>query len=179
MLTETPQQYTARLLSYTESQEPLQILSTTAARLRQLIDGRAHDELMRRPAPDRWSPGEIVTHLSDAEIVGAWRFRSVLAWNEVPLQAYDQNAWASAFKYEQADPRASLELFDVLRRSTLALLARVDPALYDNYGMHAERGKESVTHLMRIYAGHDVNHLRQIEAQLRTVSASQKHTVKA
>ena len=166
MPTETPQQYTARLLSYTEAQDPLQVMQSTAGRLKQLLTGHSTGDLMRRPAPDRWSPGEIVTHLSDAEIAGAWRFRSVLAWNEVPLQPYDQNAWSRAFRYEQADPWASLELFEVLRRSTLALLGRVDPALYDNYGLHAERGKESVTHLIRLYAGHDLNHLRQIDALL-------------
>ena len=29
--------------------------------------------------------------------------------------------------------------------------------------MHAERGKETVRHLIRLYAGHDLNHLHQIE----------------
>jgi hypothetical protein len=164
---ETPQQYTARLLSYTEGQEPLDIMTRTPERLKELLRGRTIDELRRRPAANRWSPAEIVVHLSDAELAGAWRFRSVLAWNEVPLQPYDQDAWASTFKYAQADPFAALELFDVVRRSTLALLTRVDPALYDNYGMHAERGKESIGHLIRLYAGHDLNHLRQLEQLLR------------
>jgi hypothetical protein len=167
MPTETPQEYTARLLSYTEGQEPLDIMSTTAGRIGEMLRGHTVDELRRRPAANRWSPAEIVVHLSDAELVGAWRFRSVLAWDTVPLQPYDQNVWASTFKYEQADPFAALEMFDAVRRSTLALLARVDPALYDNYGMHAERGKESIRHLIRLYAGHDSNHLRQIESLLR------------
>jgi hypothetical protein len=173
MVTETPREYAARLLSYTEGHDPLDVMTATPGRLKQLLHGRAIDELRRRPAPDRWSVADIVVHLSDAEIAGAWRFRSVLAWNTVPLQPYDQNAWAAAFRYEQADPFAALELFDVLRRSTLALLARVDPALYDNYGLHAERGQESVHHLIRLYAGHDVNHLRQIEQLLARAGAVQ------
>ena len=28
--------------------------------------------------------------------------------------------------------------------------------------MHQERGKETVRHLLRLYAGHDLNHLQQI-----------------
>ena len=166
MPTETPQEYTARLLSYTENRDPLDVMATTSQRLQDLLRGRTADELRRRPAPDRWSPAEIVVHLSDAELVGAWRFRSVLAWNAVPLQPYDQNTWAATFRYEQADPFAALELFDAVRRSTLALLGRVDPGLYDNYGMHAERGRESVRHLIALYAGHDLNHLRQLEGLL-------------
>jgi hypothetical protein len=45
----------------------------------------------------------------------------------------------------------------------LRVLGLVDQKLFDNYGMHAERGRESVRHLLRFYAGHDRNHLRQIE----------------
>ena len=29
-------------------------------------------------------------------------------------------------------------------------------------GVHAERGQETVRHLLRLYAGHDVNHLQQV-----------------
>jgi hypothetical protein len=33
-------------------------------------------------------------------------------------------------------------------------------------GIHAERGKETVESLVRVAAGHDINHTRQIEAIL-------------
>ena len=167
-VTETPQQYTERLLSNVAGQDPWTVLESSASRLRSLVLGRPLEVLARRPAPGRWSVIEILAHLADAEIVGAWRFRTVLASNGVPLQAYDQNVWAGAFNYADADPALSLELFDVTRRGTLALLRRVDQALYDNARMHAERGPESVHHLMRLYAGHDVNHIRQVEALLQT-----------
>jgi hypothetical protein len=32
--------------------------------------------------------------------------------------------------------------------------------------MHTERGPESITQLMIMYAGHDINHLNQIEKLL-------------
>ena len=169
-LTETPQQYTDRLLSYTGEADGLGILSTTASRLRALVSGRSREELFRKPAPDRWSAGEILAHLAAAEIVGAWRFRSVLAENAVPLQAYDQNVWADAFRYPEADPIEAIEMFAAVRTATLSLLRRVDRSRFDHYGLHAERGRESVTHLMRLYAGHDLNHLRQLE-QLLPVQA--------
>jgi hypothetical protein len=34
---------------------------------------------------------------------------------------------------------------------------------WKQYGMHSERGKESIEHIVRMFAGHDVNHLQQIE----------------
>lgn len=166
MPVEAPQQYTARLLNYVGDTDPVQVLSTTASRLRALVRGRSREELSRRPAPERWSAAEIIVHLSDAEVAVAWRFRAVLATNAVPLQAYDQSLWAEAFRYADADPFEALAMFDALRTSTLSLLQRVDRARYAHYGLHAERGQESIPHLMRLHAGHDLNHHRQIEQLL-------------
>ncbi|MBA3297361.1 MAG: hypothetical protein H0U19_10530, partial [Acidobacteria bacterium] len=55
--------------------------------------------------------------------------------------------------------------------ATLALLRRVDQGLHANHGLHAERGEESVEYLVRLYAGHDLNHVAQIE-RLLDVSGS-------
>jgi hypothetical protein len=33
----------------------------------------------------------------------------------------------------------------------------------ENYGLHSERGQETVTHFTNLVAGHDLNHLHQIE----------------
>ena len=161
-----PQAYTERILSNLQGREPLTVLSSTPGRLRELTAGRTRQDLSRTADPSRWSVAQILAHLADAEIVGAWRFRSVLASNGVPLQAYDQNAWADTFHYADTDPFESLQLFEANRIGTLALLRRVDPALHSNHGLHAERGKETVEHLVRLYAGHDLNHVAQVERLL-------------
>jgi hypothetical protein len=166
MIDETPNAYIARILSNLDDREPLQVLASTAERLRNLIAGRTRDELLRAPDADHWSAAEILAHLADGEIVSAWRLRSILAADGVPLQAFDQNVWAATFRYRDADPFESLQLFQVTRAATLALLRRVDPALHANHGLHAERGVETVQHLLRLYAGHDLNHLAQIEKLL-------------
>jgi tRNA-binding EMAP/Myf-like protein len=160
---ETAQQYIDRLLGYVGDRDGWTILASTASRLRALTTARAPDVLTRKPSATAWSVAEILAHLADAEVVAAWRVRSVLAVDGVPLQPFDQNTWADAFRYESADPGLSLELFDVNRRATLALLRRVDSARHQHAGMHAERGRESITHLVRLYAGHDLNHLAQVE----------------
>lgn len=162
-LNETPQTYAARILSYVGDQEPWAVMASTADRLRKLMAGRTVEQLSWTPDPARWSIVQIVAHLADAEVVAAWRLRSILAADGIPLQPFDQNAWASAFNYAETNPFESVELFDVNRRANLALLRRVDPARHAHYGMHAERGRETITHLARLYAGHDLNHLAQIE----------------
>jgi hypothetical protein len=163
---ETPQQYTQRLVSYSEGKEPLLLQRTAPKKLAALIKGKQKKQLMRRPAPGKWSIAEIVAHLADSEIVIGWRLRQILSTNGVPIQAYDQDVWASTFDYAHRDPRQSLESFRVLRESNLALLKAVPRKMWENYGVHQERGNESVAHLVRMIAGHDLNHLRQVEAIL-------------
>ncbi|HZO20608.1 MAG TPA: DinB family protein, partial [Gemmatimonadaceae bacterium] len=106
---------------------------------------------------------EIMAHLADAEIVASWRIRSIIARDGVPVQAFDQDDWSRHLRYDGVDPAESIDLFDVTRTANLRLLRRVDPKRLENHGMHAERGKETISHLIRLYAGHDLNHLRQIE----------------
>lgn len=164
---ETAQDYISRILGNVGSEDPWRVLQSTPGRLRQLTDAKSAAELAATPDPGRWSVVQILAHLADAEVVAGWRIRSILAADGVPIQPFDQDRWAATFKYADADPGESLDLFEASRTSNLSLLRRVDPALHANHGLHAERGKETITHLIRLYAGHDLNHLAQIEALLR------------
>lgn len=160
---ETPAEYIRRILGYSEGKDARAVLEATPGRLRAIVQETPRDVLRRRPAPGKWSPSEVIAHLADAEVVFSWRFRAILGHNGAPLQAFDQDEWAANLAYEKADPAESVALFEAMRIANLRLLDRVDPRLHENYGMHSERGKETVTHLIRLYAGHDLNHLSQIE----------------
>ena len=160
---ETPQEYTQRILSYIEGKEPLAVQAATAERLAQLIEGVSTSELRRRPAPDKWSVSEIIAHLADGEIVGGFRVRFILGSPGSSVVAYDQDKWVTSGHYDKRDPQKSVELFRVLREANLALLESLEPDDWKQYGMHSERGKESIEHIVRMFAGHDVNHLQQIE----------------
>src|SRR5207237_10667684 len=86
-----------------------------------------------------------------------------LAFHVISSRPVDQDVWSNIFDYDYSDPRESLESFRTLRTANLALLKRVPKELWNNYGMHQERGKETVAHMVQMIAGHDLNHLRQIE----------------
>jgi len=164
---ETAQQYTQRILSYSEGKDALASQQATPKKLAALLRGKTKKQLVRRPAPDKWSVVEIVAHLADAEIAISWRLRQILSSNAIPIQAYDQDVWATTFDYAHRDPKQAVEDFRVLRNSNLALLKSVPRKLWENYGIHQERGNESVAHIVRMIAGHDLNHLQQIEKILK------------
>lgn len=172
-MAETAQQYIARITGLVGDRDPWTILEESPDRLRSLVGQASPGELRWTTSPTRWSIGEIAAHLADNEIVVAWRIRSVLARDGIALQAYDQNAWASACHYEQADPAESVALFEVLRRATLRVLRAAEPARLAHAGLHDERGQESIRQIMRLYAGHDLNHLAQIERLLNEARQAQ------
>lgn len=160
---ETPQEYVQRILGYLGGQDPLSIQRRTPKELERLLKGAAASRLQQRPAPGKWSVTEILAHLSDTEIVASWRIRAILGAPGTPLQAFDQDAWVATGHYDRRDARVSLELFRVLREVNLELFKTLTPEQWKHYGMHAERGVETVEHMVRLFAGHDLNHTRQVE----------------
>jgi len=96
--------------------------------------------------------------------VAAYRIRMILSSSGTAIQAFDQDLWARTGRYDRTDVGVSAELFRVLRLANLALLRLLRPEEWDMFGVHAERGAESVRDIAMYYAGHDINHFKQIEA---------------
>ena len=167
----TPEQadaYTDHLFDLLGERDPLQVLAATPAALRDALD-RIGAQLDAREAPGKWSTRMVLAHLADSELVGAFRLRMILAHDRPPIASYDQDRWASALGYENADPVESIERFTALRTSNLRLWSGT-PKQLARVGVHAERGEESVERMRRLYAGHDLGHLRQLERIRSAVS---------
>ena len=166
-MNETAQQYTARIIGNLGAQEPMSVLRSTPARITGLIRSKSTARLRRAPAPGKWSVAQIVAHLAETELVLAWRYRIIAEKNGVLIEAFEQDVWAKNSRYATSDVRAMLTLFATVRRANLEFLKGLSPKQWKQYGMHRERGKETIAHLVRMEAGHDLNHLRQIEAILK------------
>ena len=170
-MTETFQEYSTRLQSLSAGKDAFAVLSSTPPRIGSLIAGLGAQDLAWTTASSRWSIAQIVAHLADAEIVAAYRIRLIVAAPGTPIQAFDQDDWARELDYAGADATASLALFTALRTAQVRLLRGLDDEQLDRFGMHAERGRESVRLLLGLYAGHDLNHLAQIERLIAERSA--------
>ena len=160
---ETAQEYTARMLGLAAGHDPMKVLAATPAKLRRLINAAPRRALTRSPAPGKWSLAQIVAHLADTEIVFAYRLRMILSRDGTEIQAFDQEKWAEVVQYDRVNMEDALAVFAAVRRTNLALVKRITPAQRKQFGMHQERGKETVEHLGRMNAGHDLNHLGQLE----------------
>jgi hypothetical protein len=161
-MAEAVQDYVQRILTTLGSADPVQVLSDTPARLAGILSGFSPSQLRKRPSPGKWSAAEIVIHLSEVEIAVGWRVRLVVGQNGVAIQGFDQDAWAT--RYATADVDTALAVFHALRTANLALYGSLTPEQWEQYGMHSERGKETARRIVEMCAGHDINHLKQLES---------------
>lgn len=161
-MAETPHEYTQRILRTLGDRDALEVLRETPMKLADLVRGRASDTLARRPAPGKWSVNEVLAHLADTDMVLGFRVRLMLGSPGVPIQAFDQDVWAGFSRYDQIPATESLERLAVNRRANVRLLDSLSAAQLQHHGMHTERGRETVGHVVKMWAGHDLNHRAQV-----------------
>jgi len=114
-------------------------------------------------APGKWNVRQIVAHLADAELVGAHRFRQVIAEDNPTTTAYDQDAWTRNLDYVRRKPKQSLETFRRIRAENHDLLKDQPPAVFERTGMHSENGVMTLHQMLEGYAGHAESHARQLQ----------------
>lgn len=164
------QGYVQAIFEILGDREPLAVLAELpewiASRTATLDDARR-----RRPeSPGKWSIHDLVQHLTDSETAFLWRTRLICAEEGDPtLQGYDQDKWAARLRYQDAPFAEVLEELTVMRRRSLRLLRSLTPAELAKAGQHVERGRETLAHLLKLYAGHDLVHRRQLERILAAV----------
>ena len=156
-------QYTGALLGLVGEQDPMNVLRTSPDVAAEMIRGVDSTRLSKPEAPGKWSVRTVLAHLADSDVVWAWRLRMIIAEDTPEITGYDQDRWADNLHYADVDPEMAITTYRTLRRWNLRLLENASPEVLKRYGVHSERGHESVEHLIRMYAGHDLLHLRQIE----------------
>ena len=155
-------EYIAKIHGALGSRDPMEVLRETPALIRRAAGGLSPEELATPERPGKWSVRHVLRHLADAELVGAFRYRMILAHDRPELPAYDQDLWADRLRYEESDPEESIALFVAVRRANLGLISRATPQERARAMRHPERGDETLEAMATLYAGHDIVHRRQI-----------------
>lgn len=155
--------YTAAVLDLLGARNPMNVLQETPLALRKALAGLSEGQMAEPEARGKWSIRHVVQHLADSELVWGYRLRKVLGEDRPPLTGYDQDLWAQRLHYDEANVENALDDFGVLRHSNLRLLTGASGDDLKRVGVHAERGEESVGHMIGLYAGHDLLHLRQLD----------------
>ncbi len=147
---------------FLENRDPAEVIAGTARQLQKLIETLGKERSEQAPAPGKWNAREIVCHLADCEIAFAFRLRQGLAEDHHVMQPFDQEKWART--YRNYDVQAALGVFRALRDWNLALIGSLTPQTLAKPVTHPERGEHTLGVIVETMAGHDINHIRQLEA---------------
>jgi len=147
--------------SYLGDSDPVEVIGSTAAKLGKLFDALTPTKREAPRSEGKWSPREILAHLADCELAFSFRLRQVLA-GEGTIQPFYQTTWGE--RYAVYDVPGAMALFVAARAWNMKLLTTVSAADKERSAVHPERGAMSFWTIVETMAGHDINHLRQLEA---------------
>jgi hypothetical protein len=142
------------------------ILFATTNAVEHVLAVIGDDKVATQPAPGKWSPAEIVCHLADCEIAFGFRLRQTLAEEGPVMQPFDQEKWAAT--YAGVPASQALEAFTAMRRWNLRLISAALPEAAGRVTTHPERGTMTFQTIVETMAGHDLNHLGQLQKLART-----------
>jgi DinB family protein len=147
---------------YVDGLNVLQCLEDTPKRIESLVRAWPREKDERSHAPGKWTARQVLTHLAHIEMVFALRLRFALAQDGYVIQPFEQDDWMNNESGQTA--LAGLDCYVALRRMNLALCQSLAPAQRTKTLTHPEFGAIDVNWLMAWAAGHERNHLPQIEA---------------
>lgn len=153
--------YIERLLALLGDRDPIGVLEATPAHLEALYGLLGEDDFERSYAPGKWTAREIFAHLADTELGMGFRLRQALTVVPYSPETFDQDRWSE--RYARFEPSLATETFRALRAWNLALFTTFSLDDWLTEIDHPERGSESVDLMVRFLAGHDLNHLAQLE----------------
>src|SRR6187401_2330147 len=142
--------------------DPLAAIRESADRVHTLTSGWPGERFERSYAPGKWSARQILIHLAQSELALGTRARFALTTPNYAAQAFEQDHWMAR---ESALPgQAALDAFVALAAMNQALFASLSPADRATAFSHPEYGALTVDWIVHQMAGHQIHHLRQLEA---------------
>jgi len=161
--------YREKMFSLLGERNPLEVMAQTASALADIVGNNPAAVLRARPFEGKWTPNEIIGHLTDSEWVYGYRLRLILCEDNPTILGTKQDAWVAALRYNEQEPSELVDIFRTLRQLNLDEWKRRSPADLERAGQHNERGTESLGVMLRLVAGHDLNHLGQINRNIQAV----------
>jgi uncharacterized damage-inducible protein DinB len=161
--------YINALLELLGDRDPYEVWEESPAEVARLTQGISDTDARREEREGKWSVAQIVQHLVDTELVYGYRMRMIVAHDQPDITGYDQDLWATRLRYNEEPLSVGLEDLRVFRERNLRFVRRLGKHELDRWGQHTERGRESIRHLIRTIAAHDLLHRAQLSRVISTL----------
>jgi hypothetical protein len=146
------------------------LMEKTPQLLEMMLGGVAPDILLWKPAPDRWSISEVLSHLADCEDCLIERIRRFVLEDTPHLKEYEPPAEG----FSAGAPQEHLARFTFTRRELTQFLKTLPPDIGARTAQHSRLGLITLDQMLNEWASHDLGHVRQI-AELYRARAFHPH----
>ena len=163
-----PSIYREKLSDLLAGRDPIEVLGQTASTLADIVARHPAEVLRGRAIQGKWTPNEIIGHLTDSEWVYGYRLRRILCEDEPAILGFRQDTWVASLRHNEREPSELVEIFRTLRAVNLSVWKRMSREDLQRSGQHNERGAESVAVMLQLLAGHDLSHLHQISRYIQS-----------
>lgn len=162
--------YVDETLALLGDADPVETLEAMPDWLTAHLDDLPESVFATPEGPGKWSLTQVLAHLADTELAFGWRVRMLLTAERPPLTGFDEGAWVTRFDYAGADPVEAFHAFAMQRSWNMRVFRSITAEDLQRVGIHSERGEESLDRVLRMIAGHDLRHRRQIERIIAAVA---------
>src|SRR5437016_35588 len=144
----------------------LDLLEATPTILRGLMAELDDGDVRWKPAPDRFSVGEVLAHLSHSE-GHCYRARLDKFMSEQNPEFEPDDAQCHLDLYAKADPEDAFDHFEEQRETNIEFLRDLEPGAGDRRAMHKTAGPITLEQMLHEWAMHDLGHIRQVAELVR------------
>ena len=144
----------------------LDLLEATPGILRGLMAELTEEDVRWKPAPDRFSVGEVLAHLSHSEGY-CYRARLDRFMNEENPEFESDDAQFHLDLYRNADPEDSFDHFEEQRETNVEFLRDLPGNAGARKAVHRKVGPITLEQMLHEWALHDLGHVRQIAELVR------------
>ena len=133
--------------------------TAAADSIRKAIAGLSREDMLARPIAGKWSSHEVVIHLRDADESFAHRMKRIVAEDEPAYAAWSENRFIERLRYHEQSAEEAIKTIELLHNQLLVIFRPLPPEAFDRVGLHAERGRQTLTEVLTYATWHVEHHL--------------------
>jgi len=144
----------------------LDLLEATPAILRGLMAEISEEDARWKPAENRFSIAEVLSHLSHSEWY-CYRARVDRFLSEEMPELEPDDAQMHLEVYRNADPEEAFDHFEDQRETNVEFLRGLPAGAGNRKALHRAAGEITLSQMLHEWALHDLGHIRQIAELVR------------
>jgi DinB superfamily len=151
--------YFSYYIEQPDSQNVIESLTEQLGMVENIYKNLSDDQQNFRYDAGKWSPKEILGHITDTERIFGFRALCIARGEQQSLPSFDENEYMDGANFADQSLEQLLEQFSLTRKGTIALLKTFSEEIASRMGV-ANGNAVSARALAWMITGHEVHHLR-------------------